>query len=357
MKSIKKRMLLLFSLVMVLACSFSESAYATPGAADTTGIVVVVIDPGHGGSDTGNKNGSLYEKNMALVTAQAMYEELLNYGGVLPYLTRTDDTELSVEQRVELAGYLHADLLVSIHYSASAEHQLHGVEAWIPSEAPCHAFGYQFGSLWNLHMGNYGFHMRGIKTRAFPDGGHQDIVPQAMAQGLVAVALEHGFLDAAADLALEDTEEKMRALGRLDALAVAQYFGLKRNTGEDYRNMSLTEIPGWQVWKHPVEVSDAPEICTLTEIGRNAATGEVTFQLDATDSNEALQYFDYSIDGGKTFRNLSVWPGYAWEKAQNEPRVVFTVVLPRRRTAKVVARVYNGYDVTTRSNEISIRIR
>ena len=63
-------------------------------AASTSKNVVIVIDPGHGG--TGERNlGAQYngfsEKEMTMQVATAMKEELEKYDNVTVYLTRTTD--------------------------------------------------------------------------------------------------------------------------------------------------------------------------------------------------------------------------------------------------------------------------
>ena len=53
---------------------------------------VIVIDPGHGGENLGTEAnvsfpGGIQEKEMDLITAKAMYEELQAFDGVTVYLT------------------------------------------------------------------------------------------------------------------------------------------------------------------------------------------------------------------------------------------------------------------------------
>ena len=66
--------------------------------------LVIVIDPGHGGENLGTIDGETEEKTMTLVTALAMYEELLKYEDIQVFMTRTTDVDLSLKERAEFAG-------------------------------------------------------------------------------------------------------------------------------------------------------------------------------------------------------------------------------------------------------------
>ncbi len=76
------------------------------------GPATVVIDPGHGGGDTGTVGAQgAFEKDVALALARLVAARLANSCTVV--LTRTDDYALSLFRRQELAG--QGDVLVSIH--------------------------------------------------------------------------------------------------------------------------------------------------------------------------------------------------------------------------------------------------
>ena len=107
--------------------------------------LVIVIDPGHGGENLGTIEKGFEEKTMTLVTAQAMYDELMQYDNVTVHMTRTDDRDLDLEERAEFAKTVNADFLFSLHYNASENHTHFGSEIWIPLNPPYNAYGYQFG--------------------------------------------------------------------------------------------------------------------------------------------------------------------------------------------------------------------
>ncbi|MDR1541468.1 MAG: N-acetylmuramoyl-L-alanine amidase [Clostridiales bacterium] len=78
--------------------------------------IVALIDPGHGGRDAGAAIDGIYEKDINLKIAVRLHELLLAYEGEEfgVMLTRSDDTYLTLEQRVNMANEL-SDFFFSIH--------------------------------------------------------------------------------------------------------------------------------------------------------------------------------------------------------------------------------------------------
>lgn len=95
------------------------------------GVSRIVIDPGHGGRDPGARRDGLNEADLVLDVALRLKRRLAN---VLPQLevilTRRDDVYLSLEDRTDLANRVEADLFLSIHANASANHDTRGVETY-----------------------------------------------------------------------------------------------------------------------------------------------------------------------------------------------------------------------------------
>lgn len=97
-------------------------------------IRTILIDPGHGGRDTGAisvKND--FEKDLNLLLAEAVGEELKKAGYTV-YFTRSDDTFLSLDRRPELIVEYNADLFISIHHNSAANINASGHEVYILKE-------------------------------------------------------------------------------------------------------------------------------------------------------------------------------------------------------------------------------
>jgi N-acetylmuramoyl-L-alanine amidase len=92
----------------------------------------IVIDPGHGGHDTGTIGPhGLMEKDLCLDVALRLgrlIEEKLPGAEVI--YTRKDDTFIPLEDRTAIANQAKADLFISIHANASHDHAARGVETY-----------------------------------------------------------------------------------------------------------------------------------------------------------------------------------------------------------------------------------
>lgn len=80
---------------------------------------VVVIDPGHGGQNYGTKSSvdEYYEKDYALDWAKRL-APLLASNGWQVFLTRTNDSNMELSNRVAFAEEHKADLFISLHFNA-----------------------------------------------------------------------------------------------------------------------------------------------------------------------------------------------------------------------------------------------
>ncbi len=91
---------------------------------------VVVIDPGHGGYDSGTEAGApLLEKDLALQIALRLQGELARRG-VHAILTRTGDYFVTLADRTAFANKAGADLFISIHLNSSPAAATTGIETY-----------------------------------------------------------------------------------------------------------------------------------------------------------------------------------------------------------------------------------
>ena len=86
--------------------------------------LVVVIDPGHGGQNTGalSVGDNVYEKEYTLDWARRL-ESLLATNGWQVFLTRTNDVDISLSNRVAFAREHQAGLFISLHFNSAAPSQ------------------------------------------------------------------------------------------------------------------------------------------------------------------------------------------------------------------------------------------
>jgi N-acetylmuramoyl-L-alanine amidase len=90
----------------------------------------IVLDAGHGGSDPGAQRGPMQEKDLTLPIVLFLKQKLERQG-IKVALTRSDDTFVSLEDRVRLTNTMSPDLFLSVHInSLDVDRDLHGIETY-----------------------------------------------------------------------------------------------------------------------------------------------------------------------------------------------------------------------------------
>lgn len=111
----------------------ATSPAASP-AVERLGIRTVVIDPGHGGAETGaiGPAGTM-EKELTLLVARSLSDRLTRELGVRVAMTRTDDADVGLDDRSAFANQNKADLFLSIHLNSTARGDARGAETYFLS--------------------------------------------------------------------------------------------------------------------------------------------------------------------------------------------------------------------------------
>lgn len=310
--------------------------------------VVIVIDPGHGGENLGGQYEDYTEKEMTLIVAKAMKAELEQYEGITVYLTRTDDVDLTLEERCEYAASVNADFIFCLHFNLSTYHTLFGAETWISAFGEEYSRGYAFANIEMELLQEMGLYSRGIKTRLNDSGiDYYGIIRHSTEQNIPCVLIEHCHLDQENDQPFYDHNEKLEAFGRLDAEAVARYYGLRSESlGKDFSNYQNISVPVPTQTMKPD--STQPDVCMIELIDQNMENGDVTVSVSAADYDSGMLYYTFSYDGGNTFSDLQRWP----DKSKDTFR--FTLTIPSGVVPQIVVNAYNGYDLYTTSNTLSL---
>ncbi len=115
----------------LVLCAYS--LYEKAESAKTTGSVVC-IDAGHGGEDCGAiGSDGRYEKDDNLALALAV-EQALADQDVAVVMTRSEDEQVSLKERCNIANSSNAVLFVSIHRNSADNADASGVEIWTASQ-------------------------------------------------------------------------------------------------------------------------------------------------------------------------------------------------------------------------------
>lgn len=101
----------------------------------TERLIIVALDPGHGGEDPGAVGPSgLYEKDVVLQIAKQLRERINAQPNMRAMMTRDGDYFVPLQDRVRKARRVQADLFISIHADAFIRPQARGASVFVLSE-------------------------------------------------------------------------------------------------------------------------------------------------------------------------------------------------------------------------------
>ncbi len=242
--------------------------------------VTICLDPGHGGNDSGAIGvNNVYEKNLTLKIAQYCKQELEKYNCHV-VMTRTGDTNPSLEDRANFAKSQGAQYLISIHLNSAAGGGAVGAEVYYPNthwRPDISANGKNVAQAIQSQLVSLGLYNRGIKfrtidTNIYPDPFRYDdssvadyygIIRNAKYNGLTGMIIEHCFINNVSDYNnYLNSDAKLQKLGVADANGIVSALGLTKAS----ENSVVTSSPsisyqthvqdyGWQSWKSNGEVS------------------------------------------------------------------------------------------------------
>src|SRR5881396_3320 len=96
-------------------------------------FIVVVLDPGHGGQDSGAMCGGVLEKDLTLDVARRI-DRLLDSEGIATLMTRLGDTYVSLADRAAFANRVRNCIFVSIHFNEDNKPVSGGVETYYAAQ-------------------------------------------------------------------------------------------------------------------------------------------------------------------------------------------------------------------------------
>ena len=113
-------------LITLLIC-MNEVAFAQ----DVDDEFTVLVDPGHGGKDSGTRGGGYFEKKVVLEVSLEVAEQLKSIPDIKGVLTRDTDVFIPLDERARIGNKVNADLFVSIHCNAAADTRAYGAETFV----------------------------------------------------------------------------------------------------------------------------------------------------------------------------------------------------------------------------------
>lgn len=188
---------------------------------------IIVIDPGHGGSDSGavGVNGTP-EKSIVLRVAKKMVElhgQIYSESFEL-YLSRYSDTLISLRDRTRLANALKCDVLISIHCNQAPRSTAQGIEVYITEgkgKFERESLDLAMGLSQNLNR-HLGFKNRGVKRANFQ-------VLRETREVCPSILIELGFLSNKEEAGHAVKESSISAYALVILETLIKYFNERDN--------------------------------------------------------------------------------------------------------------------------------
>ncbi len=119
---------LCFVRILLIAIIFSTLFFSLPmgnrlteGASKMLAGWSFVVDPGHGGSDSGAVGPTGFQEKVVNLNVALKLRDMLESEGAMVYMTRTTDTYVSIRDRYTLANNLGVDRFISVHHNAYSD--------------------------------------------------------------------------------------------------------------------------------------------------------------------------------------------------------------------------------------------
>lgn len=142
-------------------------------------IPLIVIDPGHGGKDPGAVGRISTESKVVLDISLKIIELLEKDPDLRVITTRTDDMYPTLDERVDLANQIKADLFLSVHANANKNSAIGGTETYIFYNADN-----AFGKIVHQHL----IEATGLEDRGLKEAGFKVIKGTEMPAVLIETA-------------------------------------------------------------------------------------------------------------------------------------------------------------------------
>lgn len=221
----------------------------------------IVIDPGHGGNDSGveyrSDHGKVSEDKEVLLIAKYMKKYLEEYDNVEVILTRTKNKWMDLSERTDFAADHDADFFISLHINSMVD-----AGGYAAGCSICTALGNYKEDLGKasqllgvniayeleqIGMKNNGLVMKASKDNDYDNGRAADyfaVVRNALIHDIPGIIVEHGFLDNPDDFyQFLSTKDQLRKIAMADCRGVARYLQLtKSDTKEILEPLSNYKI-------------------------------------------------------------------------------------------------------------------
>ena len=292
--------------------------------------IVVVLDPGHGGSDVGAVGGGIYEKDVNWKIATRVKQILDAEPGITGILSRGENECPSLVERALVAKNNGADLLVSFHINSNdSANWLTGAEVYVTANPNSTRFHQSSSTLAYSVLDNlrrvgvpthsYTPRIKYSDERYYSDGFRADwygIIREPMNFGIPGVLIEHCFINNPADREnFLSSDDKINQMAEADARAIIANKELFRINKED--NFTNASIDSLTINSAKTHLTGEATIVDWINGMQTVPTGTPTIKLKSTDGTTTINcyvtqaygnkyYFDTHVSGIDTSKEYTI---------------------------------------------------
>jgi len=190
--------------------------------------MLILIDPGHGGTDPGAVATTGQREDRTNLNVAGYLKTALEAAGHTVIMTRTaHDQTVSIAARQAVIKAERPDLVISIHHNGASAASAHGAEVCAQINSLTGAYdnkSYRLAGFILSEFETLGQNIRGIIRKANSSGNadYYGILRTAATYGIPAVITEYAFMTAA-DVCDVDTYAEQKAEAEAIAKAVKEY--------------------------------------------------------------------------------------------------------------------------------------
>ena len=343
-----------------------------PNYSNANSDIIVMLDPGHGGTESGAVSGGMVEKDLTWKIATRVKGILDNTPGITGILTKDENETLNRYDRAERAKNNNADLLVSFHINSNdSSSQLSGAEVYITHNTTQKRY-YEYSNilgmdilqnLRNIDVPSFAFKPKvreGNSNDVYSDGTVADyygIISWPMHFGIPSVLVEHCFINNPSDRANYLNDAMLTKMAEADAKAIIankelfrrEYYG-EINT--DLKTMKIgqesdgrTYITGEILIAEWIDgVANTPN--DIPEMTIKSTDGSFSTGIAIT-HNGGLSYTYYRI-----IDNLDINKEYYLEAKLTTDKNISTKKTQKVNMPSMTVGEYQGTTVKTKNNKL-----
>ncbi len=184
---------------------------------------IICLDPGHGGNDGGCAYGNLKESELNLKIAKKT-KKILEKNGFEVVLTRSDDSYVDLDKRVQIAKKAKAKAIISQHINSGSAK---GVECYYSIDGTGKSLA---SKMCSLTAKETGMSNRGAKTKESGTTAGKDyyaIIRYARSTddggAITGLIMENGFIQK--DYDYMDSDDDLEKIAKANAAAIIDYYG------------------------------------------------------------------------------------------------------------------------------------